>query len=651
MRHYPKTLSALCLLFTLTAAAQRANPGQGAASGSGVTNVGATIAGASMHGSEGGASLLVSVFDDGKIHLDRQAAVKLYDESRKASLWQATSDTSETIFGDLGFGKYEIEVSAVGYLTGRKEIEILSMLQPTRVEIVLNRDPAAVELNDAGAPLPPKASKETKRGIADLKSGKLQDAQKQLDAAYKIAPSNARVNFLLGYLAFQQQNLDQAQTYLSKAAKLDPQDVQALNLLGRLQLVRKDYAAAQATLEQAVAADPESWTAHNFLADAYLNRSDYQNALAQADIAIDKGRSGAGTAQIVRGEALADLGRNQEGIETLQTYLQSAPDSPSAPQVRQLIARLEERVSGAVSATKEPAQASGTKEQDPLLAASQPTLSSQGWAPAGIDEVRPPVAAGVACPYQEVIEKSGERVKQLVDNVAQFSAIEDLTHERLDAAGNPTSKEVRKFDYVAAISEQKSGVLAVDEFRTGHYGVDDLPDQIVTNGFPALALVFHPDMRDNFEMTCEGLGSLHGQATWLVHFLQREDKPMSLQAYIVGNDEYLVKMKGRAWISADSFQIVRIESELASTIPKIQLMTEHQIAEYGPVLFAKKKVELWLPKSAEIYLDWHKHRYYRRHSFDHFMLFSTDSTDKVREAKGTHGPDSIYPRKGKKRHA
>src|SRR5579863_1612495 len=483
MSHSTKTLPALCLLFTISAAAQikGTNPGQGTTPG--LTNVGPQMSGTSMHGSEGGASLLVSVFNDGKIRLDRQAAVKLYDESRKASLWQTTTDTSETIFGDLGFGKYEVEVSAVGYLTGRKEIEILSMLQPVRVEMVLNRDPAAVELDAAGAPLPAKANKETKRGIADLKSGKLQDAKKQLESAYKIAPSSARVNFLLGYLAFQQQNFDQAQTYLSTSAKLDPQDVQALNLLGRLHLVRKDYAAAQATLEQAVAADPESWMAHNFLADAYLKRSDYQNALTQADIAIDKGRSGAGAAQIVRGEALADLGRSQEAIETLQTYLQSAPDSPSAPQVRQLIATLEQRVSGTMSAANEPARASSVQEQDPMLAASQPTLSSQGWAPPGIDDVRPPVAPGVVCPYQEVIEKSGDRVKQLVDNVAQFSAIEDLTHERLDAAGNPTSKEVRKFDYVVAISEQKSGVLAVDEFRTGHYGVDDLPDQIVTNGF------------------------------------------------------------------------------------------------------------------------------------------------------------------------
>jgi hypothetical protein len=63
-------------------------------------------------------------------------------------------------------------------------------------------------------------------------------------------------------------------------------------------------------------------------------------------------------------------------------------------------------------------------------------------------------------------------------------------------------------------------------------------------------------------------------------------------------------------------------------MPKIQLLSEHQIVEYGPVQFQKKNAELWLPKSADIYFDFQRHRYFRRHSFDHFMLFGVDSEEK-----------------------
>ena len=68
-------------------------------------------------------------------------------------------------------------------------------------------------------------------------------------------------------------------------------------------------------------------------------------------------------------------------------------------------------------------------------------------------------------------------------------------------------------------------------------------------------------------------------------------------------------------------------------MPKIRLAGEHVVVEYGPVPFAKKNVELWLPKTAEIYLDFRKHRYYRKHSFDHYMLFSVDADEKRKEPK------------------
>jgi hypothetical protein len=132
-------------------------------------------------------------------------------------------------------------------------------------------------------------------------------------------------------------------------------------------------------------------------------------------------------------------------------------------------------------------------------------------------------------------------------------------------------------------------------------------------------------------MVCEGLGDWHGQASWLVHFRQRDDRPNHMHAYKVGNQIHPVKLKGRAWITADKFQIVRIEAEMVSPMPEIQLLSEHQVVEYGPVPFPKKNTSLWLPKSAEIYFDFRKHRYYRRHSFDHYMLFSTDTDEKRKE--------------------
>ena len=224
-----------------------------------------------------------------------------------------------------------------------------------------------------------------------------------------------------------------------------------------------------------------------------------------------------------------------------------------------------------------------------------------------------------------------KRVQELVKDVARFAAVEDLFHQSLDQFGIPVRTETRKYNYVASISEPQPGLLSVEEYRADKPGLAEYPDHIASNGFAALALVFHPDMRDTFEMLCEGLGDWHGQASWLVHFRQRADRPNRMHSYKVGNEIHPVPLKGRAWITTDTFQIVRIEAEMVNPMPEIQLLSEHEFVEYGPIPFAKKNTSLWLPKSAEIYFDFRKHHYYRRHSFDHYMLYSVDSDEKRKE--------------------
>ena len=87
---------------------------------------------------------------------------------------------------------------------------------------------------------------------------------------------------------------------------------------------------------------------------------------------------------------------------------------------------------------------------------------------------------------------------------------------------------------------------------------------------------------------------------------------------------------------------MHMEADMVNTVHEIQLRSEHQIVEYGPVPFAKKNTILWLPKNAEIYLDFRKRRYYRRHSFDRYMLFDvgTSQEDKNLPDTATSSPTS-----------
>jgi tetratricopeptide (TPR) repeat protein len=611
------------LLLPMNSLAQRGDP---------FNSTTATTTSTPGYYSNGGTPMVLTVYKSKKTRLDRQAMVKIFNQSSHFETWQATDGNSELAVVGLQFGHYDIEVSAVGYLTAHKNIEVISQVSTYHMEIVLEPDPSAIALKAADEGMPATARKSTKRGISALKAGNLNNAEKWLDAAYKAAPWNSDLSFLLGYLYYEKKDLIQAQTYLGNAAALNPRDAQALTLLGRLGLQQEDYGAAASFLQKAVDADSEYWMAHHFLAEAYLKQRDYKDARDQATLAIEKGKFKANPAQLVLGQSLVNLGQEQEGIQVLKDFLQDSPKNPAAPQVRNLISELEVRDFSPTSILK----TASTREAslvgvDPLIASPEPTFSVKPWQPPGVDDVNPSVAADAPCPYERVMEASGDRVKQLVDDVSRIAATEHLLHEQLDEVGNPITKDTREFNYVASLSEDIPGFVTVAEYRAEHLGIADFPDQISTSGFATLALVFHPSNREDFTMVCEGLGELRGRATWLVHFRQREDRPARFQDYKVGAEIYALKLKGRAWISADTFQIVRIEADLVSPISKIRLAGEHQVVEYAPVPFAKKDLQLWLPKSAEIYLDFRRHRYYRKHSFDHYMLFSVDAAEKRKE--------------------
>jgi tetratricopeptide (TPR) repeat protein len=577
-----------------------------------------------------GRTVTITVRDDAR-PLDRQSVIKLHDQKRDSTMFQTTSKESEAVFCGLDFGTYDVDVSAVGYLTNHQELPIVSgSLQAVRLEVILQKDPEAVNLSTTDELIPAKARKDQAHAVEELKSAKFKEAEEHLERALKVAPDSVQINFLLGYLFLELRQWEKSESYLTRAATLSPGRVQVLTLLGRVQLQREHYADAQKTLERAVAANSAEWMTHSLLADAYLRQKQFDKAREQAQLAIDEGKSTASIAQLTLGQALANVGRDEEGIRALRAFLQSQPHNPAAPQVRALISEIETRDNG----VSETSHAQG--DTDLLLAGSEPALPPSAWGPPETDETKPPVAPGVTCPVQTILQMTGERIQMLVDSMARFSATEQLTHEQLDRAGNPISKEYRKFDYVVSIAEQPAGYLDVEEYRNEHYGLLDLPDHIVTSGFVTLAMIFHPIFQSDFEFNCEGLGQWKGHPAWILHFQQRGLRPNHLESYMINGQAHRVDQKGRAWISSDNLQIVRIESDLVRPVQRMTV--QHQIAEYGPVHFQKKNIDLWLPQSAEIYLEINRRRYYRKHSFDHFMLFSTNAEEKPRLVKNQPAP-------------
>jgi hypothetical protein len=143
--------------------------------------------------------------------------------------------------------------------------------------------------------------------------------------------------------------------------------------------------------------------------------------------------------------------------------------------------------------------------------------------------------------------------------------------------------------------------------------MDVFPEHIASFGLGALVMIFHPAYRNEYEVFCEGLSRWQGSA-WQVHFRQRADRPVRLRQYTVAKQVFPVALRGRAWIAADSYQVVSLETDIVAPIPQIQLKAEHITIDYAPVKFHKDQEELWLPQKAELFLDLGSRRIHRRHT-------------------------------------
>jgi len=279
---------------------------------------------------------------------------------------------------------------------------------------------------------------------------------------------------------------------------------------------------------------------------------------------------------------------------------------------------------------------------DPFLARAD-LLPPAKWMPPDVDESMPAVDATVACPLQKITDETAKRVSAFVDGVNRISATEMLDHEVIDRYGLIAKHETRKFGYVESLYEVKPGMYRVEEYRDGTMGLDVFPERLASLGLGSLVMIFHPVYRDEYNVTCEGLSHWHNKLVWQLHFRQKKDKPSRLREYSVGKQVFPVGLRGRAWIAADTYQVVSLETDLVAPIPQIRLTAEHTSIDYAPVKFRNGHEELWLPQNAELFFDFGGRRIHRRHHFDDYRLFSVDEHQKISappsEADLTPGSD------------
>ena len=446
---------------------------------------------------------------------------------------------------------------------------------------------------------------------------------------------------MLGVTAAMSGDTVTARHYFENAATRY-EHVRSLTALGELDLVDGKLAEAQTYLEKALQVDPNSWRAEQLLAAVNLRQHSYSDAMQHAEHALQLGKSEAKGARLTLAEALSATGNYPRSNQVLNELLKQSPTSAQTQEANQVLAANRAALDPSAPNPGSPAAAFSFANLPlpPSLPprSDNPLAENSRWTPPNVDDAVPPVETGAACPLPQILQLTGKRVLEFSELLDRFSATEKLQHESLNEFGLAIRTEQLKFNYLVTVREVKPGVFDVSEFRDGSNALDIFPEHVATLGTVALVFVFHPNYSDDFDFRCEGQTHQGGHLAWQIHFQQKTDVQSRLRSYQLGNRYFRVGVKGRAWIAADSFQILRMESDLVNQVSAIRLNAEHQDITYGAVSLKERDIVLWLPFFAETYLDFNGHRIHRRQELSNFVFFWIEDAPHVKPPKEAESP-------------
>jgi cytochrome c-type biogenesis protein CcmH/NrfG len=285
------------------------------------------------------AEVSVTLRERGGDVISAPGVLKVYRNG--ALIGQAATSRGHASF-ILDTGDYTIAAEATGYKGAQKEISLMVAVSSVE-EIFLTRDAAANE--NTGVPgkplLAPKAKESFDKALKELNDNKLDQAEKNLDEAAKLAPNHPDVLYLQGVVYLKKNDFAKAQTALETAAQLESSNARTLSALGMAYADQNKYEQAIPVLEHSLRIEGNAWDAHWTLAQAYYHQQNYDGALKESQEAVNGSHGSAPPdLELLLAQSLTAVGRYEDAAQTLRTFLKNHAKDPGAEKARRWLDRL-----------------------------------------------------------------------------------------------------------------------------------------------------------------------------------------------------------------------------------------------------------------------------------------------------------------------
>jgi hypothetical protein len=229
-----------------------------------------------------------------------------------------------------------------------------------------------------------------------------------------------------------------------------------------------------------------------------------------------------------------------------------------------------------------------------------------------------------------LLRKVGEAVETMFASLPSTSSLERISQERTEPGQTEQLYLKQNYHYLVLPQTAIAGV-GFEEYRTNLKDERLNPEELkgsflLTSGYATHPVYFHPKQQPESRFRYLGRQKSERNAH-VIAFAQRPEAAETMRYLATRNQNISILLQGIAWIDPDSYQVIRMRSDLLAPRKDVSLEFQTTTIRFGEVRFNHLSQILWLPLEVVVTMKYQGYLFRNRHHYSQYRLFTVESQE------------------------
>lgn len=214
-----------------------------------------------------------------------------------------------------------------------------------------------------------------------------------------------------------------------------------------------------------------------------------------------------------------------------------------------------------------------------------------------------------------ILQKTGQRVDDFTTNVGDLIARERVVQEAQNWKSDLLGSQLVEDNYLI-LAGNNGFITAIKESRLDIHGNPVkqprgkepgqgvfAPGYRISSGFASSNVYFTTGQQPNSTFRYLGTERIGDEDTYVVAFAQLPSEATITALWIEQRDQVQMLVQGIAWVDKNTFQIIRMRTDLLAPRPEIGLVRITTVSTFSEVHIPDVPSALWLPSVVNEYIE------------------------------------------------